>query len=253
MADSARRLSYRLLATGLCAVLLAAALWAGFELGQERVTSIVQPEVAALDAERLALLAERDALRDELASALRERVISERDRQIDRETARALTDQLKEAQDARFNLSRELSYLKRLVQEGGRGAIRVQDLRLASDGRPKAFRYAFTLMQVVPGFGESVGQIRFEVEGRNAGGAATLSLKDLPSAEPRALPIALEYLQSLSGTFELPDDFEPTGLLIGIEPSDNRLIPTSESFPWAPTSDVPAPPLPREEAPPRGS
>ncbi|CRI64339.1 exported hypothetical protein [Thiocapsa sp. KS1] len=253
MADSARRLSYRLLATGLYAVLLAAALWAGFELGQERVTSIVQPEVAALDAERLALLAERDALRDELASALRERVISERDRQIDRETARALTDQLKQAQDARLDLSRELSYLKRLVQEGGRGAIRVQDLRLASDGRPKAFRYAFTLTQVVPGFGESVGQIRFEIEGRNAGGEATLSLKELPSAEPRALPIALEYLQSLSGSFELPDDFEPTGLLIGIEPSDNRLIPTSESFPWAPTSDAPTPPLLLEEALPRGS
>jgi hypothetical protein len=150
MADSARRLAYRLLATGLCAVLLAAALWAGFELGQVRVTSIVQPEVAALDAQRLALLAERGALRDELVSALRERVISERDRQIDRETARALTDQLKEAQD-------------------------------------------------------------------------------VPSAEPRAQPIALEYLQSLSGTFELPDDFEPIGRLIGIEPSDNRLIPTSES------------------------
>jgi hypothetical protein len=139
------------------------------------------------------------------------------------------------------------------VQEGGRGAIRVQDLRLASDGRPKAFRYAFTLTQVVPGFGESVGQIRFEIEGRNAGGEATLSLKELPSAEPRALPIALEYLQSLSGSFELPDDFEPTGLLIGIEPSDNRLIPTSESFPWAPTSDAPTPPLLLEEALPRGS
>jgi hypothetical protein len=244
MPDALRRLSYRLLATGFYAVLLAAVLWIGFELGQEQATSVARPEVAALEAERLALVAERDALRDELSTVLREQVISERSRQIDRETAGALTEQLKDAQNAHLDLSRELSYVKRLVQEGGRGAVRVQDLRLASDGRPKAFRYAFTLTQVVPGFGESAGQIRFEIEGRDGSGTAVLSLGDLPSAEPRALPIALEYLQSLSGTFELPDDFEPTGLLIGIEPSDDRLIPTVESFPWAPSGE--APPLPPE-------
>ncbi|WP_296810183.1 DUF6776 family protein [Thiocapsa sp.] len=246
MTESLRRLSYRLLAGGLYAVLLAAALWAGFELGQERATSLMQPELAALDAERLDLIAQRDALRDELAAALRDRVISERSRQIDRETARALTDQLKEAQDARLDLSRELSYLKRLVQEGHRGAIRVQDLRIVSEGTAKAFRYSFTLTQVVPGFAESAGLIRFEIEGRNPSGVVTLSLEDLPSAEPRVLPIALEYLQSLSGSFALPADFEPSGVLIGIEPSDDRLIPTSESFPWAPTTEAPVGSLPEE-------
>jgi hypothetical protein len=234
-----RRLSYRLLAGGFYAVLLAAALWAGFELGQERVTSLMQPELVDLDKERLELIAQREALREELAAALRERVISERSHQIDRETTRALTDQLKEAQDARLDLNRELAYLKRLVQEGHRGAIRVQDLRIVSEGTPKLFRYAFTLTQVVPGFAESTGHIRFEIEGRNPSGVVTLSLEDLPSAEPRTLPIALEYLQSLSGSFALPDDFEPSGVLIGIEPSDDRLIPTSESFPWAPTTEAP--------------
>lgn len=213
----------------------------------------MQPELAALDAERLELVAERDVLRVDLAVALREQVIAERSRQIDRETARALTEQLKEAQDARLDLSRELLYLKRLVQEGDRGAIRVHDLRLVSEGRPKAFRYAFTLTQVVPGFAETTGHIRFEIEGRGPGGAVTLSLVDLPSAEPRALPIALEYLQSLSGVFELPDDFEPTGLVIGVEPSDDRLIPTSESFPWAPTPETPSPSGSPEEASSRGS
>jgi hypothetical protein len=218
---------------------LAGALWAGFELGQERATSILRPELVELDKERLDLIAQREALREEVAAALRERVISERSGQIDRETARALTDQLKEAQDARLDLSRELSYLKRLVQEGHRGAIRVQDLRIVSEGPPKTFRYAFTLTQVVPGFAESTGHIRFEIEGRSSNGDVTLSLEDLPNAEPRTLPIALEYLQSLSGSFALPDDFEPSGVLIGVEPSDDRLIPTSESFPWIPTMETP--------------
>lgn len=241
MADSSRRLSYRLLAGGLYAVLLASALWAGFEVGQERVTSLLKPELAALDEERLVLVTQSDALRAELAAALSERVISDRSRQIDRETVRALTDQLKEAQDARLDLSRELLYLKRLVQEGDRGAIRVQDLRIVSEAASKVFRYAFTLTQIVPGFTDSTGYVRFEIEGRTPRGTVTLSLEDLPSAEPRALPIALDYLQSLSGSFELPDDFEPSGVLIGIEPSDDRLMPTSESFPWSPSTEVQAP------------
>ncbi|EGV19882.1 DUF6776 family protein [Thiocapsa marina] len=234
-----KRVSYRLLAGGVYAVVLAAAFWAGFELGQDRVTSLMQPDLAALEAERLDLAAQRDALRGELAAALREQVISERSRQIDRETARALTEQLKEAQDARLDLSRELSYLKRLVQDGNRGAIRVQDLRIVAEEVPAAFRYTFTLTQVVPGFAESTGHIRFELEGRNPSGVLTLSLEDLPSAEPQTLPIALEYLQSLSGSFTLPEDFVPSAVLIGIEPSDDRLIPTSESFPWAPTTEAP--------------
>ncbi|MFB1490670.1 MULTISPECIES: DUF6776 family protein [unclassified Thiocapsa] len=251
MSDSSRRLSYRLLAGGFYALLLAAALWAGFELGWERVTSLLQPDLVALDEERLAVVEERDALRSELAAALRERVISDRSHQIDRETVRALTDQLKEAEDARLELSRELVYLKRLVQEGDRGAIRVQDLRIVSEATPKVFRYTFTLTQVSPGFAESTGYVRFEIEGRTPSGAVTLSLEDLPSAEPRALPIALEYLQSLSGSFALPDDFEPSSVLIKIEPSDDRLMPTSESFPWSPTTEAPVGALP--EAWPRGA
>jgi hypothetical protein len=236
MPDSFRRLSYRLLALGVYAVLLAATLWAGFELGQRRALALIQPEAAALQAARVALSKERDGLQEALTIAVRERAIAERSHQIERETTRALRDQLRQAQDAQLSLNKELSYLKQLVQEGGRGALRAQDLRLSSEGTPETFRYAFTVIQLVPGFGSAAGQVRFEVEGRGPEGVTRLSLRDLPNAEPTVLPVDLEHLQTLSGTFELPADFEPTGILIGVEPSDERLIPTSESFPWAPTA-----------------
>ncbi len=247
MPDSFRRLSYRLLAIGFYAVLLAATLWTGYELGQRRVSELMVVQTAAREAERLASVAERDRLSEELARALRERVIAERSSQIDRETARALGDQLKQSEFTQLSLHKELSYLRQLVQEGGRGALRAVDLRLASDGRPNAFRYAFTVTQLAPGFGSATAEVRFGIEGQDSQGAATLSLKDLPNAAPRALPVELEHLQSLSGTFELPDDFEPTGILIAIEPSDDRLIPIAESFPWSPTTAEPVSPVPTEE------
>ncbi|MCG6897531.1 MAG: hypothetical protein LJE61_01850 [Thiocapsa sp.] len=233
MTDSFRRLSYRLLAIGLYAVLLAAAFWGGFELGVRRLSSGWELQLAALTAEVRSVVAERESLREGLATALRERVILERSHQIDREAARALTDQLKQAQDARLALNRELSYLKRLVQEGGRGAMRVQDLHLMAGDGTGAFRYSFTVTQMVPGFGEAEGRVRFEIEGHNGDTAMTLSLSDLPAAEPRELRVAFEHFQTLSGTFELPDGFEPSGVVVGIEPSSESLIPTLESFPWA--------------------
>lgn len=243
MPDSFRRLSYRLLAIGFYAVLLAATLWTGFELGQRRVSELMSAQIGAREAERVALVAQRDRLSDELALALRERVIAERSSQIDRETARALGDQLKQSQVAQLSLNKELSYLRQLVQEGGRGALRAADLRLASDGRPNVFRYAFTVTQLAPGFGPARAEVRFRIEGHNSQGAASLSLKELPDAQPRALPVQLEHLQSLSGSFALPDDFEPTGILIEIEPSDDSLIPIVESFPWAPTAAEPVLPV----------
>jgi hypothetical protein len=253
MSDSFRRLSYRLLGLGFYAVLLAATLWVGFELGQRRASAFMLPASTALEAERAALIEERDGLRDALAAALRDRVISERSHQIDREAARVLQDQLRQAQDAELRLNKELSYLKQLVQEGGRGAIRAQDLRLDSEGRPGAFRYTFTVTQLVPGFGSSAGKVRFEVEGRDREGVAKLSLGDLPNAEPRELSVDLEHLQTLRGTFELPEDFEPTGILIGVEPSDEGLIPTSESFRWAPAGEEKEPAAVPDDAPRQGS
>lgn len=243
MPDSFRRLSYRLLAIGFYAVLLAATLWTGYELGQRRASELMRPQTETRDAERLALIAARNRLSEELVVALRERVIAERSSQIDRETARALADQLKASQVTQLSVNKELSYLKQLVQEGGRGALRAADLRLASDGRPNAFRYAFTVTQLAPGFGPAKAEVRFQIEGQDSQGTATLSLKDLPEAEPRTLPVELEHLQSLTGTFALPDDFEPTGILILIESSDERLIPISESFPWAPTGTEPVSPV----------
>jgi uncharacterized membrane protein len=253
MPDSFRRFSYRLLAIGVCAVLLASAFWVGFELGHGRFSSVVSAEVVALKMESRALAEERDVLRDALAAAKREQTILERDRQIDREAARALTDQLKEAQDARLALNRELSYLKRLVQEGGRGAIRVQDLRLRTGGAPMRFQYSFTLSQLVPGFGESVGRARLEIEGRDDDGAVTLALRDLPGADPRELPVAFEHFQTLSGTFEIPDGFEPLAVVILVEPSNDLLMPMSETFPWAPQEESTSSAVPLEDEPPEGA
>jgi hypothetical protein len=60
------------------------------------------------------------------------------------------------------------------------------------------------------------------------------------------LEVALEHLQTLSGTLELPEGFDPSAISIDVEPADDRLIATSERFPWSESASTPPPGLSEE-------
>ncbi len=236
MSDTFRRIARRMLALGIYAVLLAGTFWVGFELGQARVSTTLSAEVAAHVRRSDECVAERDAVRDEVASLYQQRTVLERTQQIDREANRSLADQLKRAQDERLTLSKDNSYLKRLVQDGGKGAVRVNDLRLTIGDTPRDYRYAFTITQLVPTLDASKGRIEMRIEGQQEGAPARLSLSDLPVAEPNRLDMDFEHFQSIQGTFALPEGFEPQGLVVEIKPENEQLLPTTESFPWTPES-----------------
>lgn len=226
------RIWWRLLLLALYAVLIAAAFWVGFELGQARVTAILQPELSTSQGQ---IGAFRDALsnaHDELAALKQESVVLERSRQIERETTRSLQEQLKQAQDERLELVKESKYLKRLIRDGGKGAVRVHDLRLTSGEAAGQYRYGFTVTQLVPGVGESSGRVVLQVEGERDGKDVSLSLEDLPGAHPSKLPMRFEFFQNFQGNFRLPEGLAPRGVSITIEPAADDMLRTSEAFPW---------------------
>ncbi len=236
MSDTFRRFTYRLLALGFFAVLLAAGFWGGFELGRARVGSSVVPELAALEGRYAECAAERDRLRGDLTALDQQRIMLERTAQIERETNRSLADQLKQAQDERLSLSKEGSYLRRLIQEGGKGAVRIHDLRLSTEKTPRTFHYAFTVTQLVQDFGTAKGRVEIHVDGQQDGEPVRLPLDQLPDADPKQHTMDFEYFQNIQGTVVLPDGFEPRSLVVEIKPDNEQLIPTSESFPWTPES-----------------
>lgn len=232
MASILMRLWWRLLALALYTVLVAGAFWVGFELGLARTQALVVPECSALESAHGAAVAQIASLQADLAEFKQEGAVLERSRQIERETNRSLQAQLKEAQDERLALIKESSYLKRLVQEGGKGAVRVHDLRLTPAGSARAFRYSFTVTQLISDFGESRGAVQLHLKGVENAKETTLSLEDLPEAAPKHLSLRFEYFQNLSGEFVLPDGFEPRLVTLTIDPEGDLLAGTSEAFPW---------------------
>ncbi len=232
MARNLMRLWWRLLALAIYAVLVAAVFWVGFELGQAQVSAVAEPELSLLQRDLGAAMDEAAVLRSELAALKQESAVMERSRQIERETSRSLQDQLKQAQDERLVLIKETSYLKRLIQEGDKGGVRVHDLLLTPGKEPRTFRYSFTVTQLIQDFGEAEGRISVSIRGVKDGKETTLGLAELAQAEPRELVMRFEHFQNFRGGFSLPEGFEPRLVTVTIEPEGDLLAGTSEGFPW---------------------
>lgn len=231
MPDSLRRLSFRLLAAGAFTLAVAAIFLLGFELGGGG-PAVSGNGVASPDTLRAHLLKERDTLRALLAESERRRIILERASQIDEEAKRVLQEDLKEAQDARLELNRELTYLKRLVQKGGKGAVQVYDMQISQGEKPGEYLYSFTITQLIQGFGRVTGSVALTIEGIRDGKALSLGLGDLPGADPKQLQMEFEHFQNFQGVVEIPEDFEPRSVVVSIEPDSKLLLPTSVMFPW---------------------
>jgi hypothetical protein len=218
---------WQLLALALNAVVLAAAFWVGFDLGQTRGGALaVAPIPTTMTPEQC------DGRKDEISALRQQGAVLERTRQIEQETNRSLQDQLKQVQGERLALVKEASYLKRLIQDGGRGVVRVQDLRLSAGEGPRAVRYAFTLTQLIPGFGESQGLVKLAVTGTQKDQARAFDLEQLPGAEPTRLSMRFEHFQSFQGEFSLPEGFIPKTVEVTLVPEGDQLTATSESFTW---------------------
>ena len=232
---------WQILALALNAVLVAAVFWVGFELGRARgPTSVTMP--AAAPPSLTGGLPESTgsqlrALNDEIVALRQQGVVLERTRQIEQETNRSLQDQLKQVQGERLALVKEASYLKRLTQEGGRGVVRVHDLRLTVGDGARVIRYAFTLTQLIPEFGVSQGVVKLAVTGIRQDQERTFDLGQLPGAQPPSLSMHFEHFQRIQGEFSLPEGFVPKLVVVTLIPEGDQLAETSETFPWV--LDVP--------------
>jgi len=225
----------RTLAIGLmfgAIVLCTAALafWGGYRLAGGRPSPEALQAIQALQT----LQGERDGLAEALAEANKQGILCERTREIDRERDLVAQAELKAAQDERLALAREVSSLKRVIREGGKGVVAVQDLRLASTEAKREFSYSFTLTQLVEEFGPSKGGIEIKLTGKQGSKDETLALKQLKGSKPSKLTMDFEHFQNLEGRLVLPQGFEPHTLVVEVNPKGEKLVGSVETFPWRP-------------------
>jgi hypothetical protein len=178
------------------------------------------------------LQTERDALSEALASKREEHARLERTHLIDREAKRAAQAQLFELQGERLRLAKQVAYLKGLLREGDTGVVEVKEFVLTEGDVPASFHYHFTVSQLVPDFGRSVGTALVKVVLRVDGERQTLGLADLPGSSSGRHSMAFDHFQSFDGKIVLGQDADPQEVVVEIEPGNNNLMPSSEAFVW---------------------
>jgi len=107
----------------LILVALAAAIIGAFSVGRQDGIGILKP----LSEHMRTAAGECDALAAQVSDLKERNIVLERSQQIDREVNRNLSKQIKEVQNERLELEKEVSLLRRLVQEGGGGILQLKD------------------------------------------------------------------------------------------------------------------------------
>jgi len=177
---------------------------------------------------------ERDALTAQAAELRHRIIVLERSQQIDHETNRAASEQLKAAQDERLALEKEVSFLRRLIGAGGGGILQPTDFELKRTERPREFHYSLTIRQLIQDFGESTGSVEMQIIGKRNGAEITLPLSKLNGSEPIRHKMGFKHFQNFEGSISIPEGFEPENLVVEIKPNTNKLVPVTEVFPWSP-------------------
>jgi len=200
------------------------AFFAGVQYGREASVPLIE-QIDSIEQER-------DVLSARVAELKQQNIVLERSQQIDREASKTASKQLKDAQDERLAAEKEVSFLRRLIQEGGGGILQPRDFKLEKSDEPGEFGYSFTIRQLIPEFGESTGRVDLKILGTRDGKDVSLSVDKLKGSEPTSHKMEFKHFQSFAGRIRVPDDFDPESLVVEIKPSTSKLIPVSETFPW---------------------
>jgi hypothetical protein len=204
-------------------VALAAAFAAGAFVGYS--------ESAALSAQIRGLEQTSAELEERILELRQQNAVLERGQQIDREANRTARDQLRESQERRLDLEKEISFLRRLIREGGGGILQVKDFSLEQTAE-REFAYRFTVTQLVPDFGWSEGVVEIRLTGTEGEDERTLTLAQLEGSEPAEHRMRFRNFQNFEGQLKLPEALDAHSLVVEVKPKTDNLIPATETFPW---------------------
>ena len=208
--------------------LVGGAGWFGFDYGREWAGlshSDTGRTVKRLRQSVDALTRERDELRQQLTAM-------ERSSQIDREASRLAQEELKQIQEERQELEKDLEFLRNLVEDEGKGALRIKEFKLAAGKKKRGYSYSFTVTQMKEDFGVAKGRVDISVQGTLEGAAKTLKLAEITADKKKSHKFRFRHFQNIQGQIKLPEGFTPDSLIVEVAPETKKLPPLRESFDW---------------------
>ena len=177
--------------------------------------------------------ANKAKLQDSIDQLRAEKTILERDAQIKREAYGELDGTLRQLQAEILELKEELAFYRGIVSpRGAARGLRVQSVKLESNGHPKGYRYKIILTQVLKNDKVAYGRVNLSVEGMLHGVSTKLTISDLTEKSVKEINYRFTYFQSLEGDIKLPKDFQPLRLRLEVLPWGRHNDEILKSINW---------------------
>jgi hypothetical protein len=182
--------------------------------------------------EMLATIATRDQTLEELGRRL---AILETSQEIDSETYSQLEDNLGDLQAQIQAQEEELAFYRGIISpEDGVAGLRIQTLELRPGDAEQAYVLHLVLVQAITHDRRVSGSVQCDIAGSLDGDTVQFELDELTSEEARGeLAYSFRYFQDLQRKIQLPPGFEPSRVLMEIQPREPRGEALSQEFEWS--------------------
>lgn len=207
-------------------VALGAWSWQVFDFGRQRggldaaqrdrVEDGLRDTIAELEEER-------DALR---AAAAR----FERSGQIDRAAADGVKSEVRQLQEERAELKREIAFLKSLVSTGSERLL-LDGHSLTGQGE-RSYQFEVTLSKRADDPDTVTGQVTISVVGQAEGAERRLDMEALTEGRRSNIGIRFKNFQKLKTEMALPEGFEPRTIEVAVRPEGKKFKAFEQVFEW---------------------
>jgi hypothetical protein len=180
----------------------------------------------------LATIATRDQTLEELGRRL---AILETSQEIDSETYSQLEDNLGDLQAQIQAQEEELAFYRGIISpEDGVAGLRIQTLELRPGDAEQAYVLHLVLVQAITHDRRVSGSVQFDIAGSLDGDTVQFELDELTSEEARGeLAYSFRYFPDLQRNIQVPPGFEPSRVLMEIQPREPRGEALSQEFEWS--------------------
>lgn len=130
-------------------------------------------------------------------------------------------------------LNQELHFYRTLYSPNAdNSAVQVKVFNLHKDNVTNRYVYDLVLTGVPKKKENASGIIGLSVDGEQQGILKRLVFEDISEVTDTSLKFSFKYFQKLSGSFSLPDDFEPSSVRVEVLRDKKKAKPIVASYNW---------------------
>ena len=218
----------------LLLVLVAVWSWFVFDFGRQRAgldSQGYQTEIDTLEEEIRQKNKRIDELR--LESAAHQRAA-----QIDKNAAVLAQQGLKELQQERAELKREVDFLNGLLSDKSKKAVlSLKHLQVSKMAGSNSYNLSFTLLHLSKVGGKAKGAVTLLVSGLQDDKKMHLKLENVTADKQKTLKMGFKNFQKFDVTLTLPDGFEPVDVTVSANVESKDIENFEQTLPWQVTEN----------------